>query len=273
MNKLFTFILSILLISASTVFAQDQTIGVKEKLPKEVLSSSNDLKVLIIPFEEKMYFSEFDREIADTENINFNEIRNQFRKGIDTSLYGNLLSDYDVINMLRKHPDFERDLERIYGGITYNYEEVPLREQAESLPGKAVKATKSVRKPVETSKEDKIVEGQLVSSSDNKDKYMAAIITDKELLPYLNEKYSADYFIFINQLDIKRNSKSTSYDLEADEFLKDIKIHFTILNSKGERVASGLSATAIPSKENTIYSYLLKGIKPATAQIAKLLTP
>ena len=78
MNKKFTFLLTILLISASAIFSQDQTIGVKEKLPKEVLSSSNDLKVLIIPFEERMYFSEFDREIANTENINFNEIRNQF---------------------------------------------------------------------------------------------------------------------------------------------------------------------------------------------------
>ena len=272
MNKTLTFFL-IIFISVTAVRAQDQTIGVKEKLPKEVLSSSNDLKVLIIPFEERMYFSEFDREIANTENINFNEIRHQFRKGIDTSLYGNLLSNYDVINMLRDHPDFKKDLQHIYKGITYHYEEVPLKEQTETLPGKAVKSAKPAKKIAETSKEDKIVEGQLVSDFDNKDNHMATLITDKELLPYLNEKYDADYFIFINQLDIKRNSKSTSYDLEANEFLKDIKIHFTILNSKGERVSSGLSSASIPSKERTIYSYLLKGITPATAHIAKFLIP
>ncbi|MDQ3191298.1 MAG: hypothetical protein M3Q58_06885 [Bacteroidota bacterium] len=269
MKKSNYFLVLFAIVCASPLFAQDQTMGTKgDQVEKTVLSNS----VLIVPFDERMYYSEFDREISEKDKLSFHQIRENFRKGIDTSLYLNLLPDHNVISMLGKDHDFDRDIDMIYAGIAYNYEALPLVEKNENQGKTKFQLNPHVKKTAADSKKDKIEQGQLTENIDTSEKFMATIITNDNLLNYLNKKYDAGYFVFITQLDIKRKPGTTAFQIQENEYFKEVRVHYTILNQKGERIAAGISLSEISSKENSLYSYLQKGINPVTAQIAELLS-
>ena len=106
--------------------------------------------------------------------------------------------------------------------------------------------------------------GQVVSQVDNREKYMNTKISNDQLLPNLDQNYKAKYYIFINQLDIKR-AADQRYLATDEGYKREIKVHYTIFDSQGEEMTSGAIKARFPSGENDI-DKIIKTHFPLIAQ-------
>jgi hypothetical protein len=261
MNKSSFLIICSLLVFSWNVFSQDKTLNNNQIAQEEPSFRKGD--VLLIPFDERMYYSEFDRSIAENEGFTFNQIRSKFRKAIDTSLYMNVLVNHSVITLLRKsNPDVDKDIQKLWASLDLSYEEVPLQKNAPK--GKFL--TKKMNGVSENPDN-----GHLATPQEEKDKYMAILPNNTEVFKEMNEKYGSNYFIFINQVDIKRAKGTSLQNLEQNDFQKEARLHFTILNLQGNRIASGISIGSFHSGLTKLDDYINNGIMPATVKIAELL--
>ena len=52
----------------------------------EVYTQDKDNKILIIPFENKMYASAIDNELAEFNSLMYNEIKEEIKKGISSQI-------------------------------------------------------------------------------------------------------------------------------------------------------------------------------------------
>jgi hypothetical protein len=248
-------LLALLLLLSNTLFAQDKTITYKTQT--ESFGPVKQGKIMLIPFDDRMYFSEFDREIAASNNIDFNDIRAVFRKAIDTALYSQLLTDHSIVALLYKfHPDHETDLFKLYDITGYNYEALNLADNVKTGFKKA-----SLHQKEEKHK------GQLVTQPDDTEKYMATTVNDVETLKQIASKYGTEYFVFINQLDFRRQPGLSWDQLQSGNYSRQVKIHYSVINKEGKKVAGGACYNEINSQENNVVKIVQKGIAPTVKQI------
>jgi hypothetical protein len=236
-------------------FSQDQTISFQRK--SEIFGPVKQAKIMLVPFDERMYYSEFDQEIASHNNIGFNEIRGLFRKAIDTSIYSQLQIDHSIVALLYKsHPDHETDLYTIYDITGYNYEPLKISDNVKTEAKKAALHKKEAK-----------YKGQLVTQADDTEKYMATTVNDFEKFQQIAYKYGTEYFVFINQLDFIRKPGLSWENLQSNNYSRQIKIHYTILNKEGKKVTGGACYSEINSQENEVLKIIQKAIAPTVKEI------
>ena len=240
-NLLFLLILTISL----KALAQETTKG---DLPNSNISNKNS--VLIIPFEPRLYISDIDNQIAVKNEMNFQDIKAKFRAALDQNIFIALKPYFSPLSFYTLDEEEARtELSYIYNSIGYKYEVMETEVKDES------KGKQFLNKFKKKDQEEEYVEagvnnGQIVSRVDNREKYMKTVLSNDQLLSNLNKKYQAEYYVFINELDIKRGGESqyTNSNTTQD---RTIKVHYTIFNNK-EEVSSGAIITAFNGNENDI---------------------
>lgn len=236
----------LLLITVSlNVFSQETTAG-------DVSNNNNSNKgsVLIIPFEPKLYISDIDNQIAVKNEMNFQDIKAKFRAALDQNIFITLKNYFTPLSFYTLNEEEARtELSYIYNSIGYKYEVLEVEAEEET------KGKKFANKFKKKENNDEYIEasvqnGQVVSQVDNREKYMKTVLSNDQLLTNLNKKYQAEYYIFINELDIKRgvDSQYTNSNTTQD---RTIKVHYTIFNNK-EEVSSGAIITTFDENENDI---------------------
>jgi len=236
------------LLSIITLSAQNNTTGISDNS-----SLMGDVSVVIIPFEAKMYISDIDRDLAQNHQMNFQEIKAKFRANLDREIFLALkkyTQPFSFYSMPQR--DANAELGYIYNSIGYKYEVVPelVVVKKENV------GTKLLRKFKKKEKDSDYIDasiqgGELVSQVDNREKYMKTTVVNEKLLPNLNEKYGAQHYIFINQLDIKRGA-DMRYAASDEGYKREVKVHYTILDNLGEEVSSGAIKSRFSSNENDI---------------------
>ncbi|MBL4592212.1 MAG: hypothetical protein JKX68_00175 [Flavobacteriales bacterium] len=235
-------------ISMITTNAQNTTTGNTEE---EVVTEKS--AVLVVPFESKMYLSDIDRDLALKNEMNFQDIKAKFRAALDREIFIALKQYYKPLSFYAIDPkESVKELAYIYNSIGYKYEVVP----EEVVVKKETAGKKFLKKFKKKKKEKKYIEagvenGQIVSEVDNREKYMKTKLTNEKLLPNLNKKYRASYYVFINQLDIKR-SADMRYVATEEQYKREIKVHYTIFDDTGKEVSSGAIKTRFPAGQNDI---------------------
>jgi hypothetical protein len=246
MKKLAFFIL--VSISTYAGFSQNNTTGDQAESSLDYKSS-----VLIIPFESKMYLSDIDKDIAQKSELTFHQIKAKFRAALDQNIYIALKKYYTPQSFYSIEPEEAKmELAYIYNSIGYKYEIVPQEEVVK----KETVATKFASKFKKKEKEEEYIEagvrnGEVVSQVDNREKYMKTTLANDKLLPSLKSKYSSEHFIFINELDIKRGANDV-YQASEEQYLREIKVHYTIFDVAGNEVSSGAIKSRFPSTQNDI---------------------
>jgi hypothetical protein len=237
----------LVLLSISThIFSQETTKG---DVPNN--TNSNKGSVLIIPFEPRLYLSDIDNQIAVKNEMNFQDIKAKFRAALDQNLFLTLKPYFTPLSFYTLNEEEARtELSYIYNSIGYKYEVLEVEVEEET------KGKKFANKFKKKENNDEYIEagvnnGQIVSQVDNREKYMKTVISNDELLPTLNKKYQAEYYIFINELDIKRGMESQYVNSNKELEGRTIKVHYTIFNNK-EEVSSGAIFTLLEGNENDI---------------------
>ena len=187
-------------------------------------------KILLIPFELKMYLSEIDKKVGESNKMNFNQVRNTFRKGLDKKLGVSLASHYSTYSMLSDSAASDKDLSLIHQSISYSYTPVPGQEKKEE------------KKKLKTEK------GHLNIESGSEKRFMSTVINNPKLLSYLDKKYHVDVFLFINELDIKNDPDS--YDAVTDTYQREIAVHYTAFDNTGKQLCSNIASIRFSSLEN-----------------------
>lgn len=252
---------SFLIWSITTVFAQDQTMGKKEKITFEIDRNGNKIKkkVLIIPFDNKMYMSEIDRDIAEQSQLDFYQIRNRFRKNLNELLFIALNDNFKAFSMLNDEKELQEELSYIYYSIGYKYdvlEKTAEEKEQEKKPDVMPNIFGVNKKKQETKPAAVIQKGEIISNPNSEVRFMNAVISNPTILDHLSKKYGAEILIFINQMDIKRSADADAYTLADNTYKREIKIHYTIIDIKGVQIGAGAAFAAFPGKDNHITSII-----------------
>lgn len=214
-------------------------------------------KVLLVPFPVKMYNSEIDHSINKETGQTAQEIRTAMRKGLNEQLKKQFVTGYNVVSLL-DDTTYAKDLGYIYSVTTTEYTAVedPLKADAvkQSATGTGTAttgATTSGGTTQQAKTATQIDKGQVRTSSDDREKFMNTLILSPNLLAYLKKKYSADYVVFINEIDLKNDLGDDPANLNGStSYKRNACIHYTCVDaSTSKRVAAGLAKTTF---ENTV---------------------
>ncbi|MCD6018058.1 MAG: hypothetical protein K0S53_1179 [Bacteroidetes bacterium] len=221
-----------LLFSVFQLKGQDKTISSGNKpVSKEALSKH---KIMLIPFENRMYLSEIDFMINKESKLNAKQIKAVMRDGLNEQFYKKLKSKMPVVDLLEDTVKTGKDLENIYRYLSYQYVKVP--DQGNYKP------------PVKDKEEKTIANGQLTVESNSDARFMNAKLMNATLVPYLGGKYKTDLFLFINELDIK-SLNGMPGDLNSSSSRK-IVLHYTIYTLDAREINSGTAEVSLPNNIN-----------------------
>lgn len=214
--------------------AQDRTIGAStNESSREILKK---YKIMIIPFENRMYMSEIDYQINKETKLNAKQIKASMRDGVNEQLYKKLKNKMTVVDLLDDTVKTKKDLADIYQYLAYEYQKVP--DQNNYKP------------PVKEKDEKTVQKGQLVVETNNDARFMNAKLKNATLVPYLTGKYKTNVYLFINELDIKALNGSPA-DFNASSERKII-VHYTVYTSDAKEINSGVAEVALPTNVNSI---------------------
>lgn len=198
---------------------------------------SQNTKILLIPFENKMYMSEIDYYINRETKLNTKQIRYEFRNGLNEQLYyafkKRKFSPIDLMNDTNK---YNKDLKFIYGNITYDYVKIP--------------DPNNYKPPAKEKKEKGIQQGQIVAETETENKFMNTRVLSPSLIPYLYQKYKAKYYVFINELDLKASTVNPS-DYIPENAKRKIIVHYTVFSVDAKEIHSGIVEKEFEKTLNT----------------------
>ncbi len=247
----------------SSVFSQT-TIGTESKpnlSNDKALTATKKHKILLVPFEPKMYMSQIDHKINAETKWDQQKIKASFRDGVDEQLYKKLKQHFDVISLLDDTVKYKKDLSKIYQHLTYKYEKVPNQEKYTA--------------PKNEKEKPGIKNGQLVVETNSDARFMNAKITSPGLVPELYAKYKTDLFVFINQIDIEAGT--TPAGDFGSQSLRTITLHYTVYTVDAKEINSGTCSVKFPVEVNTpskiISSYVSKIAEEINKRIEKALLP
>lgn len=207
-------------------------------------------KICVVPFEPKIYMSEIDQKINQVTKWNWETIRENFRRQLNDQLKAKLQGTYTVLSFYADSAKMAKDLDYTYNSTSLSYDPV-------SKPTDA-------RTP--TVKKTGISNGQIAVESSSEKKFMNTKLTNTEVLAYMNKKYLSEYFVFINQLDIKNDMNS--YDVATDTYQREVAVHYSILDLTGKTIAAGISSSRFSSKENNPKKIVSQCFTPIASEIA-----
>jgi hypothetical protein len=198
-------------------------------LPDSVISRAS---VLVIPYNPAMHLSDADADIAAGSEMNMMELRQALRKDLLKALNKDIGEVYDVPGLKNEFvSEGGRDMEVLYHSLLYETDSVyPLKDPKRFAVQDTLAEKK--KKPAEKS-------------------YINVGIADQMLLPDYSKKYNADYFIFLNEIDIK-----THYDdclnLALKIYRRDLKVHYSVFDKNGKQLYGDVAVSSFDSNTNDV---------------------
>ena len=205
--------------------AQQKTISEKEKNERV---AGSDHKVMVIPFEPRLYLGEMDYAFNAETKLSAKQIKFQFRDGLNEQIAKAFKkSKFAVLDLMEDTVKYKKDIEGIYHFLSYDYLKVP--DQNNYKP------------PVKEKSQKNIEKGQLNVETNSDVRFMNAKLGNPKILTGLHNKYKTDLFVFINQLDIKSGaSNEPSQPYKNVSSNRKIVVHYTVLNYEGKELNSGV---------------------------------
>jgi len=257
-NKLAEILCLLSCIFCLNIKAQDKTINTGNK-PASLKDVKSKHKIMIIPFENRMYLSEIDFMINKETQLTAKQIKATMRDGLNEQFYKKLKFKMPVVDLLDDTAKTKKDLENIYQYLYYEYLKVPNQE--------------NYKAPVKEKAEKKIEKGQLVVETNSDVRFMNARLKNATLVPYLSGKYKTDLFLFINELDIK-SLNGIPGDLNTVASRKII-LHYTVYTVNAVEINSGIAEIDLPVNANNpakiINTYFAQLAEIVSARIEKAL--
>ena len=223
--------------------------------PFEIYTQDKDNKILIVPFESKMYASSIDKEIAIANNMQYIEVKEAIKKSVSEQILLSLSQKTPAVSLAHHQDSANKMLNYIYNSIGFKYDLVKTKDTVQTQPSKKElikdKLNKFVNQiqaeiPSEKKEYDRgtIHQGEVLTSNHYADRFMNVVINNPNLLSDLQLNYQTNYFIFVNEFHIGRSYR------KKDNYYKSyrkLNVHYTVLNKKGKEVDAGVAETEMPA--------------------------
>ncbi len=223
-------------------------------------------RILVIPFDPYLYFSDADEEIAVMSKMERTKVRQAFRKRLNALLEP---SGYETIHLLGgRIKDSLTDLNKVYSSVSYSYQDLLYNPNAQTMrtsneSGQLKEANKdnttrvANTDPMNTSR---------ASLAKDQNKYFGVKIKDPNFFTYFNTKYKIDYYIFVNQFEVKTNYE-TCLDRARQNYERNFVTHFSIFESNGNQIAGNRIKINYESNENRIQKILTDNMQKVADKI------
>lgn len=199
-------------------------------------SVASPAAVMMIPYNPMMHLSDSDNDIADGSGMNVGEMRQALRADLIKALNKSFAEIHDVKVPARSFvTDANNDIDLIYHSLYYDQQKTftALFPQKYHRHDTTLYVSKTAKKP----EKDEV--------------FIHSGLRDKQLLSDLSEKYGANYFIFLNEIDIKTNYNDC-INLALKIYNRDIKVHYSIYDVSGKLVYGDVATVHFPSSTNTV---------------------
>ena len=209
----------------------------------------NQQSVLVVPFESKMYLSDINKALGEANNLTSEEILYRFTTAIDQSIYYAFSEKCSVSSFYQIDDSVAvNNLNYIFDNIKLEYELVSKTEDQT----KAQQLKEKLRKKEDDSyQRGRLNNGQIETTRDIRERYMKTVVSDNKMLDSIHFKFNNDFFLFVNQLDIK-NDYSDMIAVQQGRFDRVIQLHYTLYAKDGSILTTGISKTSFSSQENNI---------------------
>ena len=224
-------------------FAQE---GVRTTVKKEISG-----KIMIVPFEPQMYMGDIGEKIYIESKWNFKQLSEYFRHQLDNQLKLKLQSiEAPVVSFYIDSAKTSKDLGYIYKSTSIGFDVI----DKPSAPS------------TENKKQQGIKNGQLTVEASSDAKFTTTKISNNEVIPFLSKKYKSEYFVFVNELDIR--NVPDSYDIASDTYQREVTVHYTIVNDMSKLITAGAAKYRFSSKLNDPKKIANQTFSPIAAYIA-----
>ena len=226
--------------------------------------------VLVVPFESKMYLSDINKSLAESNNLTSSQIIKRFTAAIDQSIYYAFEQKCKVSSFYGiEDTSVTQDLNYIYDNLQLEYELVSVTEDKT----KAEKLKAKLKKKEDNSyQRGQVNNGEIVTTRDVRERYMKTVITDQHMLDSMHFKFDNDYFLFVNQLDIN-NDYSDMIAVQQGNYNRIVKLHYTLYQKDGSILTTGISKTTFSNRQNDINKIITENFPILAHQIFEDLFP
>jgi len=235
-------------------------------------------QILVVPFDPYLYFSDADDEIAAKSNMHRTKVREVFRKRLNALL---MAPGYETIHLVGgQNKDTLTDLNKIYSSVNYNYQTaITNPNSVEAQQAKASAATTTSKKSGNWMKN---TVGSITGNSsdpttqystpEDNGKYFGVNVRNPDFFNYFNEKYSIDYYIFINQFEVKTNYQNC-LDRAALNYERTFTVHYSIFDANGKQIAGDKFKVHYNSNNCYVYQIVSDNVPKMAQKIINQLPP
>ncbi len=233
------------------LWAQDDTFN-KYDRQGQLAKDSTNVEVLVIPTNPELYNSFFDREMMEVNNISFYTLRDTILMTLSQKVAQAIRDTLACSVLPESQTGYTEDMAFVYESISYSYELVPQPVEEVTTINKWKKKIKKSDPQEEQKKGTYMQEGQIMTNQETRPRYTNIKITNPDFLYVLNKKYHANQFVFINKFEMEISTNITQVDIQSDNYPREIRVHYTVVDSSGVEVTSGLIVRNSSSYDNQL---------------------
>jgi hypothetical protein len=205
-------------------------------------TAAKSTKILLVPYQSMMYFSDADKDIARYSGCDESHVRNSIANSLEIDLYHRLLVHFDAVSLLRATSlNGEEDLRRIYAATSYTlYEGYKNKSKKNEL-----ESVKKVLKSITRKKPDNPfhITDSLV---------MVASIGSEEVFSYLQKKHHEKYVLFITQVELNTDQKNM-IEWTKQQYQRTFTIHYNLFDFTGKLIRAE-TITMAGGNENRLHT-------------------
>ncbi|QCR20904.1 LysM domain-containing protein [Pontibacter sp. SGAir0037] len=208
-------------------------------------------RILVVPFDPYLYFSDADYEIARQSKIPRQNVRQVFRGRLDALMAP---KGYETIHLLGGvYRDSVSEMQSLYKSLHYSYQ-----DNKESVfnkqPVVKEKEGSDLLVWAKRQKEKLGIKSPPVASSDaqNDSKHYGVEVKDPNFFSHFNSQYGIDYYVFINQFEVTTNYENC-LDRAAMNYERSFLVHYSIYDSSGKLVSGNKVKVPYQSNMNDIH--------------------
>ena len=213
-------------------------------LAQAELDSTEKTKVLIIPFEEKLFYCDIMRDLTEVNQLSKSEIYHRFRNEVQLSLKTALKDSMETASFHSSDSLKHDELVDIYEVLGYDFLPVPAVEE---------KGENGKKKKVQTpapNREVGVRDGHVVAERQVVERYMSTKLKSADVLQQLHSTYGFNRFVFINQMDVKMDLSDPENAFIDPK--RVVAIHYTIMDKEGNPISGGLVSEQFPGTESRL---------------------
>ncbi|MDX5419140.1 MAG: LysM peptidoglycan-binding domain-containing protein, partial [Hymenobacteraceae bacterium] len=228
---------------------QESTSASASTLP--TLESKVKQRILVVPFDPYLYFSDADDEIARHSKIPRQNVRHVFRGRLNAMLAP---EGYETINLLGGvYRDSVSELSTLYKSLSYGYQDNKQSRYNHQPTVKAEERENALDWVKRQKKNLNIKGGQpaTVPVAQDENKHFGVKVKDPKFFTHFNNQYGVDYYVFINQFEVKTNYENC-LDRASWNYERDFLVHYSIYDSKGELISGNKVKVPYQSNMNDV---------------------